>query len=619
VGKVDLPVRVSQRLGIWASEQATRLRNRGDKPAFDCLEGWQLASAAPSVRLPGSGRLAQAAAGRIFASRTVCFYTVPALPRFARLPLRSWVVGVFFGMLLALGAVLHRDYGMGWDEPADKLNALVSAKYVALKLAPALARRQPRLAELPNLHQHRDADHGVLFMLPQVVAEAVAPGPDPAEWAYRRHLLGYLLFVGGVWAVYRLGASQQGSWRWGLVGAGLLVLSPRIFAEAFYNYKDVVLLSLFALAMLTLTRLLRRPTLGRALLHALATAAAIDVRTMGVLLPVLTLGFVALEAWQRPLRRRGLALALACYLPAVAALAVLGWPYLWEHPVGNFMAALGSFSHYSKELEVFYMGQFVPIQQLPWHYAPAWLLITTPLPQVLLFLLGLVVLLKALAPQGVGRWLQRTANRRLLLMLAWFGGPLLAVVVLHSAIYDGWRHLYFIYPGLVLIALHGLRALWRGWRQPGPQPVQWLGRVAGAGAVLVGLGLAQVGWRMVAEHPFQYAYFSFLPGRVVEQNVERDYWGLSTKQGLQWVLAHDARPAIPVSMDERTALTLLINLKMLPPAERARIRIVEDPAAADYFFTIYRWHPGPYPASTGRPVHTIRVGGTALLTVFSRR
>ncbi|GAC1595784.1 MAG: hypothetical protein NVS3B25_19660 [Hymenobacter sp.] len=534
--------------------------------------------------------------------------------------MRRPVVGLFFGLLAMLGVALHRDYGMGWDEPADRLNAFVSAKYVALRLAPALARRQPRLADIPDLHRHRDADHGVLFMLPLVALEALWPGPDAAEWAYRRHLVGFLLFMGGVGAVYWLGAWRLGSWRWGLVGAGLLVGSPRIFAEAFFNYKDVVFLSFFALAVLTLVRWLRRPTAGRAVVHALATAAALDVRTMGVALPVLTLGFGALEMLYRPLRRRALLGTGALYGPVLAAAVVLGWPYLWENPIANFGTALRSFGNYTKPLEVFYLGRFVSIQALPWHYAPLWLLLTTPVPHVGLFAVGLVGRGRAALRAGPGRWLRRTGARRDLLVLAWLGGPLLGVVLLHSALYDGWRHLYFVYPAFVLIAAQGLRTLWRAGQRSRAHACGPAWQVAwGLLAVALSLGGAQVAWRMAAEHPFQYAYFSFLPGPAIEQNFERDYWGLSLKQGLQWVLAHDPRPVVAVAMvDERTALPLLINLKMLAPAERARLRLVA-PAEADYALTIFRWHPGPYPASAGRPVHTIRVGGAALLTVLRRR
>ena len=564
--------------------------------------------------------------GRIFAGRRLLLRRaiLPLLALFSFVRSRRWVVGVFFGLLALLGVARIRDYGMGWDEPAERLNAFVSAKYVALRLAPDLARRQPRLAEIPDLHQHHDADHGVLFLLPLVSLEALWPGSDPADWAYRRHLLVFWLFVAGAWAVYRLGAARLGSWRWGLVGAGLLVLSPRIFAEAFYNYKDVVFLSLFALAMLTLARLLRRPTAGRALLHALACAAAIDVRTMGVLLPVLSVGFGALEMACRPARRRGLAGALGLYLAAAASLVVLGWPYLWENPAGNFVAALRSFSQYTKHMDLLYMGRFISIQALPWHYAPVWLLITTPVPYVVMFVIGLLAQARAVRLAGPRRWLRRTAARRDLLVLAWFFGPLLGVMLLHSVIYDGWRHLYFVYPAFVLIAGRGLRALWLGWQQWRGGVAYWRPGAVGAGALLVllALGTARVAQRMVAEHPFQYAYFSFLPGRVIEQNFERDYWGLSTRQGLQWLLAHDPRPVISVTMDPATATTLLINLKMLPPADRARLRFISptetDARVANYYFTIYRWQRGPYPASMGREVHSIRVGGAAILTVLRR-
>ena len=209
------------------------------------------------------------------AAGTTARVSLPVSLPFSLFCSRRWAVGLFFGLLAVLGVALTRDYGMSWDEPAERLNAYVSAKYVALRLAPALAQRQPRLAEIPALAHYPDADHGVLFMLPLVALEALWPGANPAEWAYRRHLLEFWLFGAGAWAVYQLGRARLASWRWGLAGAAILLLSPRLFAEAFYNYKDVVFLSLFALAMLTLARLLRRPTAGRALLHALACAAAI--------------------------------------------------------------------------------------------------------------------------------------------------------------------------------------------------------------------------------------------------------------------------------------------------------------------------------------------------------
>lgn len=44
---------------------------------------------------------------------------------------RRVAVGLFFGMLLLLGPLLVRDYGMGWDERADRLVGYMSLRYVA--------------------------------------------------------------------------------------------------------------------------------------------------------------------------------------------------------------------------------------------------------------------------------------------------------------------------------------------------------------------------------------------------------------------------------------------------------------------------------------------------------
>jgi hypothetical protein len=94
-----------------------------------------------------------------------------------------------------------------------------------------------------------------------------------------------------------------------------------------------------------------------------------------------------------------------------------------------------------------------------------------------------------------------------LALLGLAAAGLLGRMLLHSAIYEGWRHLYFVYLAFVLIAT------WAGERCGGPG--HWA-RDAGAPLMLLALGVAQVLWRIVAEHPFQYAYFSFLPGKVIE-------------------------------------------------------------------------------------------------------
>ncbi|MBF9238645.1 hypothetical protein I2I05_14670 [Hymenobacter sp. BT683] len=526
---------------------------------------------------------------------------------------RQVITTLFFGGLLLLGLLLTRDYGMSWDEPAEREAGFVSLQYVAQRLA-SYVPQTPYLSGWPELRTYRDADHGVAFQLPLAVMEAIFARYDLQGAYWLRHFLVFGTFILGTWAVYRLATNRFGSWKWGLVAAGMLVLSPRIFAEAFYNYKDLVFMNLFALGGLTLTRLLRRPTTGRAVAHALVTALATDVRIMGLLLPVLTVGFGALEWWARPVRRQALMRTLAVYSAATIPLVVLFWPYLWEAPLQRLWECFGSFRRYRQTMRVFYLGQMESCQRLPWHYLSVWLLVTTPVAYSLLFVGGAGVVLREFFRQPLAM-LGRVAGRRDLLFGAWCVGPLVLIVVIQSVVYDGWRHVYFIYPAFVLLAVRGLQAGVAAYQAAGPGSAgRRLGLVAG---VLLAAGVAHTAVRQVADHPHQYAYFSFLQGPLAGQLFERDYWGISTVQGLSWVLAHDQRAAVTFSDTLYCKDFIGNNTLLLPAADRARVRLVPH-HRAQYFFGMYRWHPAPYEETYGTPIHNIKVNGLPVLTVFRR-
>jgi hypothetical protein len=534
----------------------------------------------------------------------------PLLPDSLRRPL----ILSFFALLTLLGLLLHRDYGLSWDEQLDRLNGIISVKYAALRLAPELARRQENFAAIPEMSQNEDVDHGVLFQMPLAVLEKLVGAEDPRDVYFLRHLVTFFTVVAGSYAFYRLAAQRFRSWPLGLLGATLLTLSPRLFAEAFYNYKDLVFLAFFTTAIYTLIRLLRRPSWHWALGHALATAAALDVRTMGVLLLGLTGLFAGLEMVYRPAIRKPLLLALLLYLPVTAVIVVAGWPYLWENPVGHFLAAFQSFSRYRSDMLVQYWGQQISVRNLPWHYAPVWLVITTPVAYTVLFLTGVGTLVVTIGRQHFA-WLRTRTGRQDLLIAAWFFAPLLAVILLHSVLYDGWRHLYFVYPAFLLLALRGVRAARTAWQMLALAPARrWLS----AGLLLfLGAGMLQAAYRIIRDHPYQNVYFSFLPGPVAERLFERDYWGLSGRRGLEWILAHDSSAHVAVGTDARSALMLHNNHLLLPPAERARL-VLTSGAQARYFLTTYRWHPGSYPARYGPEVYSIRVDGIKILSVFCR-
>jgi hypothetical protein len=523
-----------------------------------------------------------------------------------------YVVGLFFGLLLLLGGLVFSDYGVSWDEQLDRTNGLVNLRYIGELIAPEWVAQHPRSQHVPRLQGYHDNDHGVLFELPLALFDALRSGRDPRPYYLLRHGAVFLVSLGGLWALFRLGTLRFHDERLGLLAAGLLVLSPRLFGESFYNGKDVPFMAAFTLGVYTLTWLLEQPSWQRALVHALVTAAAIDIRALGLLLVPFTFMLLGLQFLSNtnPFTRRWLLIVGLIYGLTMAIGVVAGWPYLWANPLGNLASAFFSLSHFSWTGHVLYWGHILPAKDIPWHYALVWISITTPIAYQVAALVGLGIVIAGLLRQPWAT-LQTSAGRLDLLLIGWLVLPLGLVISLHSVLYDGWRHLYFIYPALLLLAVRGGVAV--GQRRHQSAGWHWLvvglALLASAEAVLTAI-------RMVWMHPHQQTYFSYLPRRQVERLFERDYWGLSFRQGLAYVVAH--QPTGPVCIEVTHTILLDNNKSWLSPTDQARL-VVAPRSLGQYFITTYRTMPGSYPDSVGQEIFWVRADGVKILSVFQRR
>src|SRR3989344_1565268 len=204
-----------------------------------------------------------------------------ALPSKLSMDYRNLLAACFFIAFFLLGLSVFRDYGVSWDEPRNRENGLMAFNYVAQGAR--------------EIFGYFARDYGTAFELPLVMIERVFKVSDPYRIFQMRHFFTFLLFFVSVFIFYKLGREFFAS-RWlGLLGASFLVLSPRLFADGFYNSKDAVLMSLFVISFYTLRRFWQEPSWSRAALHALASAYLIDVRLSGLIVPAATLGFLNLD------------------------------------------------------------------------------------------------------------------------------------------------------------------------------------------------------------------------------------------------------------------------------------------------------------------------------------
>lgn len=512
-------------------------------------------------------------------------------------PMKAFVI-VFFGATLLVGMVCFDDFGISWDEPAQRSIGQSFFDYI-------LGRESSILAD-----RHRY--YGPVFEIFLFSLEKILGIEDPRRVFLMRHLVGFLLFWIGLVFLFLIAKKISGRSWMGLLCCSMLVLTPSVFSHAFFNSKDIPFMVFLIIGIYTLIRLIEKETLARVIAHGFVSALIVDTRIVGLMIILITFGSLLLKRFQNLLdmaaRRSSLLGALkvmAVYLITTACLVVLMWPTLWHNPLKELISAFKVMSEFPWQATVLYMGKEIFAGNLPWHYLPVWMAISIPISVL------------SLGVSGMAIWLAEVFNRagprvdlnRAIIMM-WFFIPLVYLMFSQSVLYDAWRHAFFIYPGFVLAStasLDGLVRMQRGWM---------VGRVLAWIAIsLVLVDLGTVGVFMLRNHPHQYVYFNRLVGGVkgAKGGFEMDYWGISYRKLLEQILEKDQRPIIQINAATAPGR---YNALILPEDKRNRLVFISQRKQADYYITNFRW---VREKPRGDPLYAVKVDGVVIGAVYAEK
>lgn len=490
-----------------------------------------------------------------------------------RLSRHQWIVLSVFALFFVAGLLSFRDYGLSSDEPMGLWFGYHAYGYLFL------GRDVP---QQPDWAFYGPAWHVFLA----AVNELMGSLTGRTMWL-TRHLLNFALFFSGVIALYWIAKRCAKNRTFALLATAFLMLSPRVFAQSFHNPKDMPAMIFFMFAILTMFLFVERRSWVMMVTHALCCAILISMRLFGLLVPVMTIGFLLYQGRKEP--HRGVIIA-ALFALALCVLTIAVWPVLWStNPLARFLEAVqGS----ARAGGGFYFGELVTSN--PWHYIPVWIFITTPILYSVAFVVGCVVILR----DSIRRGVERTD----LVLLAWFFLPVAALMILRIGIFDEWRHVLFIYPAFLLIGMRGIEWVFSASRSV------MVSRVLSG---IIALNMLSTGYWMFTRHPFGYMYFS-IPARFVEGKFEMDYWSLGSRAGLQWILDHDRTPIVKIYPSGRIAR---IAADTLPLNGWARIEW-SNPDTADYILDNFRTNNYVPTMPADREIHTITVDGLPVVGIY---
>lgn len=500
----------------------------------------------------------------------------------------NFVFAVFLLVYLLIGFRIYPDYGVPIDEYSQIDLGRVNYERV--------------VAKSPEIQTHYDRYYGPAFEVPlYMFSHRIGPLLGIDEMS-ARHLGIFLFFTFSLVFFYVLLTKMNGYPAYGLLGVLLLVLSPRFFAESFYNTKDIAFLSatIFVLWALSLLKKLMWPWV---LLLAATTGFAMAVRAQGLLL-LLVMTLVLVLIGKKKMSQR-IAPAVSYTVGALMTAFAL-FPVFWNDTMRNIVGYWMASSH-PVGVPTYYFGASYISPGLPWHYHFVWVAITGLVSVILTAIIGVVWFVTRV----FARLREKDQIYRVYLALAFIiAGTFVVSVFFHPRSYDGWRHIYYIYPCMVAFSVYVLRQCIERVRLP-------FYRVA---AVIIGLFFIVdsvfAARFIVRNHPNQYLYFNMLAGgyEKVKVNFDMDYWGISYKQLLDYLLSLPVNKPTSVYFQQQLPYTEFV---MIPALKKKGMTIVASVEEADLYVTINRDFKDP-PPSRFHKAYTVTVEGADVSAVYVR-
>jgi tetratricopeptide (TPR) repeat protein len=303
------------------------------------------------------------------------------------------------------------------------------------------------------------------------------------------------------------------------------------------NPKDITMATGYMVSYFCIIKFLKqlpKPSLKFAIYLGLGIGLAMGIRIGGLLLIPYTFlfyglamigifGFSTLFDFSKFMENVWPSFRLVLLASALGyCLSLPLWPYGLVSPFKHPLEALTVAEKFPITIRFLFDGKHITSAEVPWNYIPQWMAITTPL----FGLIGLALSF-LLIP-----YMKRNGNLLYLAFLYFtLVFPICYVIYKKSPLYDSMRHMFFVYPSIIMLAGLAFNYLLNLFSK---------NLKYATAAIIVVLILLPARF-MFANHPNEYVYFNELEGGIqgAYGNYETDYYMNSVKQDADWLKEHE--------------------------------------------------------------------------------
>lgn len=526
-------------------------------------------------------------------------------------------IKIFFVFILyILGLNLSDDFGISWDENVRRIGSISHGKEVAqlFGISHSSFLNIPDVND--NIHAWK-APYGMIFEFPALLLELITGSENTRDVFLYRHKLIFTFHFLGVLAFFFFSKELFITNNKALLSTLVYSLHPRIFAHGFFNPKDIIFLAVLTLSLFPIIKFFKTNQSNWLIISSIIVGLAMSCRIVGIYIPFLIILFYFIIRFTKS-STFGFKIIFSS-IPVCVSIILISFftmylftPYYWSHPIDRFIDTFQIARQFSWPGNIFFFGDYLFAKSIPWYYLPVWISITTPIVYLIFFVTGILLIIfktKTLIKDRV----------ILLFSLIAILIPYLASVVFQSTLYDGWRHFYFVYPFITIVICYSIFSFYKLIKQK-----IWM-----IDPIFLKYGLTIVVlifplYSIISCHPFQQVYFNSFAGSDPMINFEGDYWGVSYRKGLEYIVTTDRNDSIFVKIGNHPGS---LNRHILKKADSNRLIYEfmiknEDSFNPDYYITNFRESIEEYKLAKNNippfdnEIYAININGMKILGVY---
>ena len=368
---------------------------------------------------------------------------------------------IYFLVLLAVitGFIIIDEYGIGIEEHFQRksgffwLNFLFNFTELEFLKNQILEKINEIKQFTPNLYPIEKVPYyGVIFDLPLALVETLLKIDEPIDYFLLRHKIIFLFFLFSAFLFYKIILLRFKSTYLALFGFLIFIFSPRIFGNIFFDNKDILFLSFLTINFFYFQKYYENKSIRNLILVSLICSISTSTRIIGILLPISFIILLLLE-YLSDNKHKKFFKNFVIFLSFYVFFLFIHWPYLWTLSLSDWLNFFTPFFQ-AMNPTVYFDGQFYQSKFLPISYLPKWIILTTPIYILLLFIVGFYKNLKRL----LFRFVSINSKKNLFKFDLWRSSHekfdvlifinLFLIILLYIsvklALLSGWRHFYFV-------------------------------------------------------------------------------------------------------------------------------------------------------------------------------